>query len=223
MHERHQVINTIYDLGLIPVFYNGDPRVTTKIVTTCLEGGASVIEFTNRGAFAHQVFAELSRFVADKNLPVILGAGSVMDAPTAALYINNGAAFIVAPSFNPEVATLCNRRKVLYIPGCGSVTEISRAHEWGAEFVKVFPGSQVGGPGFVKAVRGPMPWTSIIPTGGVEPTWASIKGWIEAGAAALGIGSKLISKDVIASEDWEGLKKTTRACLDFVAKARNGG
>jgi 2-dehydro-3-deoxyphosphogluconate aldolase/(4S)-4-hydroxy-2-oxoglutarate aldolase len=222
MQQRHRVINTIYDLGLIPIFYNGDHRVATNIVTACLEGGASVIEFTNRGAFAHQVFAELSRFVGDKGLSLILGAGSVLDAPTAALYINNGAGFIVAPSFNPEVATLCNRRKVLYVPGCGSVTEISRAHEYGAEFVKVFPGSQVGGPGFVKAVRGPMPWTSVIPTGGVEPTWASIKGWIEAGAAALGIGSKLISKDVIANEDWEELKKTTRACLDFVAKARNG-
>ena len=222
MQQRHRVIDTIYDLGLIPIFYNGDHRVATKIVTACLEGGASVIEFTNRGAFAHQVFAELSRFVADKNLPVILGAGSVLDAPTAALYINNGAAFIVAPSFNPEVATLCNRRKILYVPGCGSVTEISRAHEWGAEFVKVFPGSQVGGPGFVKAVRGPMPWTSVIPTGGVEPTWVSIKGWIEGGAAALGIGSKLISREIIAHEDWERLKKTTHDCLDFVAKARNG-
>ena len=222
MYQRHQVIHAIYDLGLIPVFYHGNVRVSAKVVTACREGGASVIEFTNRGAFAYQVFAELSRFIDDKRLTVILGAGSVLDAPTAAHYINNGAAFIVAPSFNPEVATLCNRRKILYIPGCGSVTEISRAHEYGAEFVKVFPGSQVGGPGFVKAVRGPMPWTSVIPTGGVEPTWTSIKGWIEAGAAALGIGSKLISKDVIANEDWEGLKKTTRACLDFVAKARNG-
>ncbi len=222
MVQRHQVIQAIYDTGLIPVFYQGDLERARKVVLACQAGGASVIEFTNRGAFAHQVFAELSRFVLEKNLPVFLGVGSVLDAPTAALYINNGAAFVVAPTFNAEVATLCNRRKVLYVPGCGSVTEISRAHEWGAEFVKVFPGSEVGGPGFVKAVLGPMPWTRVIPTGGVEPTWTSIKNWIEAGAAALGIGSKLVSKEIVARDDWETLKEATRACLDFVKRARTG-
>ncbi len=222
MYQRYQVINAIYDLGLVPVFYQDDLTVAKKIVTAAYEGGATVIEFTNRGAFAHQVFAELSRYIQGKGLPVVLGAGSILDAPTAAQYINNGAAFIVAPTFNSEVAILCNRRKVLYIPGCGSVTEISRAHEWGAEFVKVFPGNQVGGPGFVKAVLGPMPWTRVIPTGGVEPTWESIHGWIEAGAAALGIGSRLISKEIVAGEDWEKLKTQTRFCLDSVKKARKG-
>ena len=166
------------------------------------------------------MFSHLSHIVCQENLRVILGAGSVLDAPTAALYINNGAKFVVSPMLNADVALLCNRRKILYIPGCGSVTEVSRAHELGAEFVKIFPGNQVGGPGFIKAITGPMPWTSAMPTGGVEPTWESIKGWADAGAAALGIGSKLISKDIVTKRDWKTLTEMTQNCLSLVEKAR---
>lgn len=218
--KRMQVLNAIYETGLVPVFYNKDVEVAKQIVTACADGGARVIEFTNRGDFAYQVFAELVKYCQENRPEVILGVGSVLDAPTAALYIANGANFIVGPVLNPEVAKLCNRRKISYSPGCGSASEISEAEELGVEIVKVFPGAEVGGPKFVKAVLGPTPWTSIMPTGGVDATEESITAWTKAGVAALGIGSNLITKDLVAAGDWATLAKNVEQCLLWVKKAR---
>ncbi|RME82108.1 MAG: bifunctional 4-hydroxy-2-oxoglutarate aldolase/2-dehydro-3-deoxy-phosphogluconate aldolase, partial [Caldilineae bacterium] len=156
--SRLTVLNTMLETGLVPVFYHPDVEVAAQIVQACADGGARCIEFTNRGDQAHVVFGELVRRFLDDDR-VILGVGSVIDPVTAGLYLQLGANFVVGPVLNPEIARLCNRRKVAYSPGCGSVSEISAAEELGVEIVKVFPGSQVGGPGFVKAVRGPMPWT----------------------------------------------------------------
>ena len=180
-YSRMEVLNAMYAQCVVPVFYNKDPETARHIVNACADGGARVIEFTNRGDFAFQVFCELNKYCETQRPEVILGVGSIIDAPTAALYISCGANFVVGPLLNPEVARLCNRRKIAYSPGCGSVTEISAAEELGVEIVKVFPGKEVGGPAFVKSVQGPMPWTRIMPTGGVEPTEASIRSWLEAG------------------------------------------
>ena len=221
-HTRMEVLNAMYELGVVPVFYNKDADTARHIVNACADGGARVVEFTNRGDLAWQVFGELIRYCEAERPEVILGVGSVIDAPTAALYINCGANFVVGPLLNPEVARLCNRRKIAYSPGCGSVSEISAAEELGVEIVKVFPGKEVGGPAFVKSVLGPMPWTRIMPTGGVEPTEASIKSWIEAGAACLGMGSNLVTKSMVDSKDWAGIARQVAACLELVNGIRKG-
>jgi 2-dehydro-3-deoxyphosphogluconate aldolase/(4S)-4-hydroxy-2-oxoglutarate aldolase len=221
--DRLTVLNTMIDIGLVPVFYNGDLSVAREIVTACAGSGARVVEFTNRGDRAWNIFTELIAFFesATDTPPVILGVGSVMDAPTAALYIASGANFIVGPVFNPEVAKVCNRRKIAYLPGCGSVSEISEAEELGVEIVKIFPGGQVGGPAFIKAVRGPMPWSRMMPTGGVDATKREdIQAWIKAGAACLGVGSKLIRKDLVAAGDYAAIEENTRRVLAWIAEAR---
>lgn len=217
---RVQVINAMYELGLVPVFYNEDVETAKKVVKACADGGARVVEFTNRGEMAYQVFSELVKHFQKERPDVILGVGSVVDAGTAAIYINNGANFVVGPILNSEIALLCNRRKISYSPGCGSVSEISRAEELGVEIVKIFPGGQVGGPAFVKAALAPMPWTRIMPTGGVNTTRESIGDWIEAGAACLGIGSKLITKDLVKAKDWSSLTGKVAECLWFIKEAR---
>lgn len=218
-YSRLCVLNTMIETGLVPVFYHGDVEVATKIVQALVEAGVRCFEFTNRGDQAHLVFGELvRRFAQDER--VILGAGSVIDPGTAALYIQLGANFIVGPVLNPEVARLCNRRKVAYSPGCGSVSEISAAEELGVEICKVFPGSQVGGPGFVKAVRGPMPWTYIMPTGGVSPTEENMRAWFEAGVACVGMGSKLVSKDLVAAGDFEAITEAARQTLAWIQEIR---
>ena len=150
----------------------------------------------------------------------MLGVGSVIDAPTAALYISAGANFVVGPVLNPEVARLCNRHKVAYSPGCGSVSEISDAEELGVEIVKVFPGTQVGGPAFVKAMRGPMPWTRLMPTGGVDATRESIRAWFQAGAACVGMGSKLITKELVAAGDWDAISEKVAQVLAWIKEVR---
>jgi len=217
---KHVVVGKILDLGLVPVFYHDDLETAKKIVQACVDGGQKVIEFTNRGDFAYQVFAELAKWVNTTFKDVIIGVGSVIDPETAALYINSGANFVVGPVFNPEIAKVCNRRKVPYSPGCGSATEISQAEEMGCDIVKVFPGEEVGGPSFIKNMLGPCPWVKLMPTGGIDTTRESISEWIKAGAAALGIGSKLISKELVAAGDFEAITKKVEQCLWWIKEAR---
>jgi 2-dehydro-3-deoxyphosphogluconate aldolase/(4S)-4-hydroxy-2-oxoglutarate aldolase len=217
---KHEVVQSMMEIGLVPVFYNKDVETAKKIVEACAQGGARAIEFTNRGDFAWQVFAEVTQW-AIKNVPgAMMGVGSIVDAPTAALYINNGANFVVGPVFNPDVAKMCNRRKVPYSPGCGSASEISAAEEMGCDIVKVFPGGEVGGPNFVKNMLGPCPWTKIMPTGGVEATKENIAKWIKAGAACLGMGSNLITKELVAQGDYAGITKNVEDCLGHIQEAR---
>ena len=218
--DRLTVLNTMVDTGLVPIFYNGDLAVAKKVVTACAEGGARIVEFTNRGDRAWNIFTALIASLESTNPSVILGVGSVIDAPTAALYIASGANFVVSPVLNSEVARVCNRRKVAYLPGCGSVSEISAAEELGVEIVKIFPAGQMGGPAFVKAVRGPMPWVRIMPTGGVTSTKEGVYEWIEAGAACLGIGSKLIRKDLVAAGDYAAIGENVRLVLEWIQEAR---
>lgn len=219
--SRLQTLTTMIETGLVPVFYHGDVEVAVRIVEACLEGGARCVEFTNRGDQAHVVFGELVRHFGDDER-AILGVGTVVDAGSAALYIQLGANFVVGPVLNPEIARLCNRRKVAYSPGCGSVSEISRAEELGVEICKIFPGTQVGGPGFVKSVKGPMPWTRIMPTGGVAPTEENIRAWFEAGAACVGMGSKLITKELVLAGDFEAISAKVRQTLNWIQDIRNG-
>jgi 2-dehydro-3-deoxyphosphogluconate aldolase/(4S)-4-hydroxy-2-oxoglutarate aldolase len=217
---RLEVYNTILDTGLVPVFYHGDIEVAKKVVKACVDGDATVVEFTNRGDFAPEVFKDLSQYVSKEAPEVILGVGSVIDEPTAALYIAYGANFVVGPLFNEALARLCNRRKVAYMPGCGTASEISYAEELGAEIVKIFPGDSVGGPNFVKAVLAPCPWTRIMPTGGVDATEESIKAWFGAGVACVGIGSNLIRKDLVSAANWAEITEKVEQVLEWIKKSR---
>ena len=219
-YDRMTVLNAIYEIGVVPVFYNKDPEVAIAVVEACMEGGARVVEFVNRGDLAYKVFVEAVEHTLDNDLDVILGVGSVVDAPTAGLYISSGANFVVGPLLNPEVGRLCNRRKIPYSPGCGSASEIAQAEELGVEIVKVFPGTQVGGPAFVKAVMAPCPWTRIMPTGGVDATHESLEEWFQAGVACVGIGSKLVTKDLVAAKDWKGLTAKVKQVTGWIAQIR---
>jgi 2-dehydro-3-deoxyphosphogluconate aldolase/(4S)-4-hydroxy-2-oxoglutarate aldolase len=217
---RLEVLNAIVETGLVPVFYHRDVEVAKKVVAACAAGGARLVEFTNRGDFAPLVFTELAQHIAKANPKLILGVGSVVDAPTAALYIASGANFVVGPILNPEVARLCNRRKIAYSPGCGSASEISEAEELGVEIVKVFPGDSVGGPNFVKSILGPCPWTRIMPTGGVEATKESITAWFKAGVTAVGIGSNLIRKEWVEAGNYDAIAAKTAELLAWIREAR---
>lgn len=219
-HSRLEVLTEMLRIGAVPLFFDEVPARAAAIVEACSSGGMRVVEFTNRGDRALAVFDALAAQVAAHQPEVVLGIGSVVDAPTAALFIAAGADFVVSPSFNPEVARLCNRRRVAYLPGCATATEIGRAEELGAEIVKVFPG-EVLGPAFVRAVLGPSPATRLMPTGGVEATAAGIAQWIDAGAACVGIGSKLIGRHR-GPEDLERITACARDVVCWVAAARDG-
>lgn len=217
---RIDVALKLKESGIVPVFYNSDPETGIKIIEACYKGGFRVMEFTNRGDFAHEVFAALNKYAA-KNMPeLILGVGSIIEEATASLYIQLGANFIVSPMLNPQIARICNRRKIMWMPGCGSVSEISEAEELGAEVVKIYPGSQVGGPKFIAAVKGPMPWSNMMPTGGVEPSEENLKSWFQAGVYCVGIGSNLITNEIVKSGNFEKLENDSRNLLDLLKKIR---
>jgi 2-dehydro-3-deoxyphosphogluconate aldolase/(4S)-4-hydroxy-2-oxoglutarate aldolase len=220
-YTRIQTTQTMQKTGIVPVFYHHDLEVCKKVVKACFEGGARVFEFTNRGDFAHEVFAELNHYVSKELNGMVLGVGSVIDAGTTSLYLQLGANFIVSPLLQPEMAKVCNQRKVAWMPGCGTVTEISYAQELGAEVVKIFPGAQVGGANFVKAVKGPMPWSSIMPTGGVSPTEDNLKEWFDAGVHCVGIGSKLFQKNADGSFDYQQISKKVQSALYIVQTLRS--
>lgn len=217
---RLTTASVMQETGLVPLFYHKNIDTCKEVLTACYKGGARIMEFTNRGDFAHEVFGELNKF-AEKELPeMILGVGSVADSGTASLYIQLGANFIVTPLLREDIALVCNRRKVLWLPGCGSLTEIARAEELGAEIVKLFPGSQFG-PGFVKAIKAPCPWTSIMPTGGVTPEKENLQAWFDAGVSCVGLGSNLITKDFLANKDYKSLEQLVSSTLALIKKIRD--
>jgi 2-dehydro-3-deoxyphosphogluconate aldolase/(4S)-4-hydroxy-2-oxoglutarate aldolase len=219
-YPRLEVLNRIVTSGLLPIFYHEDGNVARQIVDACAAGGADAVEFTNRGDGAWQQFMALLAYRRQRQLDLLLGAGSVVDAPTAALYVNSGADFIVGPMFNPAIAELCNRRQVAYIPGCATLTEIATAEAAGVELVKVFPGDVLG-PAFVKAVRGPQPWTRMVVTGGVSPDEASIKAWFAAGATAVGIGSQLIRREWLTAGEYDKITALVSRVLGWVRQYRS--
>ena len=218
--DRLTVLNAMMAQGVIPVFYHPDGEVCAKVIQACANGGAPCIEFTNRGDFASHVFHQVTMHFAKADPRVIMGVGSIVDAPTAGVYIANGAKFVVGPLLNAEVARVCNRRMIPYSPGCGTASEIGYAQELGCEIVKVFPGGSVGGPEFVKSVMGPMPWTRIMPTGGVEPTEDSLRRWFDAGIVACGIGSNLITRELLEAGDYDGIERRVRDTVALINRVR---
>ena len=218
--NKVQVIQAMHDTGMVPVFYNSDPEICKQVISACYKGGVRVFEFTNRGDFAHEIFGELAKWAAAACPEMILGAGTVIDAPTAALYMQLGANFIVGPNFNAEIATVCNRRLVPSSPGCGSVSEISNAQAAGCDVTKVFPAGNVGGPSFVKNVMAPLRWSNIMVTGAVSPEEDNLTAWIKSGVLCVGMGSKLFPKDVIAQGNWQAITDKCVEALGYIAKAR---
>ncbi len=213
----------MYDQGMMPLFYYPDSETAFAVMKACYAGGVRLMEYTNRGDFAHEIFGELNKFAAKEMPDMILGVGSVVDAGTASLYIQLGSNFIVSPTLVPEMAKVCNRRKILWGPGCATLSEISLAEELGAEIVKIFPAPSLGGPDFIKAVKGPCPWTSIMPTGGVSPTRENLSEWFGAGAACVGMGSQLITSDILKRKAYGELEQKCRDTLALIRDIRGQG
>lgn len=218
--NKQQVISSMASTGMVPVFYHKDLNVATNVLKACYKGGVRTFEFTNRGDFAQDVFAGLVKYAAVECPDMIVGIGSIVDPATAALYIQLGANFVVGPLFNPEIARICNRRLIPYIPGCGSVSEIGFAQEAGCDVCKVFPAGNVGGPSFVKNVLGPMPWSMLMVTGSVEPTEENLSAWVKAGVTCVGMGSNLFPPSVLASEDWSNISHLCEQSLTYIKRAR---
>jgi len=205
--------------GLIPVFNHTDSDIANAVLDACYQGGVRVFEFTNRGANALEVFEALVTH-AQKYPDLLLGIGTIFSAEDAKMFLNKGAQFIVSPGMVPEMATFCASEDVLWIPGCATVSEIHQALELGAKVVKAFPGNVLG-PGFVKAVKAVFPKLPIMPTGGVSPTEENLKAWFDAGVVCVGMGSKLVTKEVINAQRYDALESLVKHTLGIITNIRN--
>ncbi len=218
--KRMQVLNTFLATGIVPLFYHENSEIVKQVVKACYLGGARVFEFTNRGDFAHDIFADVNKWAIKECPEMVMGVGSVVDPGTASLFIQLGANFIVSPILNLEIAKVCNRRKIAWMPGCGTLSEINTAEELGCEIVKIFPGKEVGGPSFVKAILAPCPWTSIMPSGGVSPDKENLKEWFDAGVVCVGLGSNLFKKDLIDKGDYASIELKVREVIQIVKELK---
>ncbi|WP_339920517.1 bifunctional 4-hydroxy-2-oxoglutarate aldolase/2-dehydro-3-deoxy-phosphogluconate aldolase [uncultured Flavobacterium sp.] len=218
-YSRIEVATVMKENGMVPLFFHSDIELSKKVLKACYDGGSRLMEFTSRGDFAFEFFGALNKYALAELPGMILGVGSVTDAAAASLYMQLGANFIVTPVLREDIAIVCNRRKVLWSPGCGTLTEIARAEELGCEIVKLFPGD-IYGPQFVKGIKGPCPWTSIMPTGGVSTSRENLKSWFDAGVTCVGIGSQLISSEILANKDFEGLRLKVKGTLEIIKELR---
>jgi 2-dehydro-3-deoxyphosphogluconate aldolase/(4S)-4-hydroxy-2-oxoglutarate aldolase len=219
--SKIKVCSVMAETGLVPVFYHTGLETSCQVLKACYEGGVRAFEFTSRGDFAQDVFAGLVRFAAGQCPEMIVGIGSIVDPATAALYLQLGANFVVGPCFNPDIAKVCNRRLIPYIPGCGSVTEISNAHEAGCDVCKIFPAGSVGGPSFVQNVKAPLPWAQLMATGAVEPTEENLTAWMKAGVMCVGMGSKLFPQATLEAEDWQQITDLCKSALSVIQQFRH--
>ena len=205
--------------GMGPVFFSPDLEIARNVIKACYDAGVRVFEFTNRGAGALDVFRALVPFVQTELPGLILGVGSISFAKDARDFIKAGANFVVGPQWTPDVCRVCRCRKMPYIPGCGTVSEVGRAQRSGSEICKIFPGDVLG-PAFVKALRAPMPWSRILVTGGVKPTEENLRAWFAAGVCCVGMGSNLFPKDAIAALDWNVIKDLCANSLEIIKKIK---
>lgn len=218
--DRMDVYQRMISTGVIPLFYNSEIETSKKLILACYEGGAKVVEFTNRGEQALEVFVELRRFIREKNIDVALGIGSIVDPQTAAVYRAYGAQFFVGPFLDENLAKWCNKQKIAYLPGCMTVKEISIAEELGAEIVKIFPG-EIAGIKLIKSVLGPMPWSKLMPTGGVTPERENITAWFAAGAVCVGLGSQLFKKELIQENNFQKISESVNQVIGWISVINN--
>jgi len=203
MHQN-LILEKLHKTRLLPLFYNDDVNVSKNLIDALTSASLNVIEFTNRGADAKNIFPELITYVENKT-EVDLGIGSIKSTEEAKLFIDLGAKFIVSPFLDEEIGKTCQNNEVLWIPGCGTLSEMIRAEKIGAQLIKLFPGS-VYGSKFISSVLAPCPWLKIMPTGGVTTDQDNIKGWLDAGAFCLGMGSNLFPSNLLNSSDTTDLQ-----------------
>ncbi|MFC0185746.1 bifunctional 4-hydroxy-2-oxoglutarate aldolase/2-dehydro-3-deoxy-phosphogluconate aldolase [Pseudarcicella hirudinis] len=219
MNKRIQISTLLKEQGIMPLFTNPDAELCKFVAKVSYEAGIRVFEFASRTDNAPEVFTALRKY-ADEYLPeLIIGVGTIITVKDAQKYLALGAEFIVAPMLSEEVGKFCRENDIFWCPGASTLSEIVRAHDLGADLVKIFPAETLGGPAFIKAIKAPCPWINVMPTGGVTTAEENLKGWFATGISCVGIGSNLFSKDILASP--EKTKERVVTLLETIKKVRN--
>jgi 2-dehydro-3-deoxyphosphogluconate aldolase/(4S)-4-hydroxy-2-oxoglutarate aldolase len=215
MRKKEEALQVLLEQKLLPLYYHENAETSIHILHALYDAGIRILEYTNRGENALENF-RLLRKTADKSMPGLqLGIGTIKNRKAARKFMDAGADFVVCPAMNEEVAEAVHDKGLLWIPGCLSSTEIAGAEEAGASLVKIFPGNILG-PSYINAIKEIFPYIKFMPTGGVESEEKNLKGWFDAGVAAVGMGSKLISRELVARADYGSLKTATVKALQLI-------
>jgi 2-dehydro-3-deoxyphosphogluconate aldolase/(4S)-4-hydroxy-2-oxoglutarate aldolase len=215
---QQQIVDQIKNTGIVPLFTHDNADDAQQVIEAAYRGGVKAFEFTNRRSNSYEVFKHLVS-VKKKYSDLMLGIGTIMDAATTQKFIDVGADFIISPILKLEMAPVCAKNKIPWIPGCATLTEIVTAKENGAEIIKVFPGSVLG-PGFVSSIMPVVPDLKLMITGGVEPNEKNLSAWFKAGATCVGMGSQLFTKEILGEKNWTLLEQRVKECLAIAEQVR---
>lgn len=212
---KAQLYAKINEVPIMPLFNHPDLAVSKAAVKACYDGGIRVFEYTNRGEGAALIFAELVKYIRQELPEMAIGIGTVFNAEEAEYFVDLDTDFIVQPIMNPTVGDVCHKHKIAWMPGVMTVTELYNAQQAGADIIKIFP-ANVLGTAFIKALIAPMPHAKVMVTGGVEPNEENIRGWFSAGVTAVGMGSQLFPKDVLATKNYQQIENVVKKCVALV-------
>lgn len=217
--KKTEILQLTLQQGVLPLYFNKDEEVSINVLKALYEAGIRTVEYTNRGEAALQNFKAL-RKVCDIELKgMYLGIGTIKNGEQAKSFVDAGADYLISPGVVEDAAKVADQNKLVYVPGCMTPTEIIKAEQLGSTLVKIFPGNIVG-PGFVSAIKELFSGVKFIITGGVEPEESNLRGWFSAGAAAVGMGSKLITKQILETKDYAKITQLTKESLKLIELVR---
>jgi len=219
MSKKSELLNLIPEQGILPLYFNKDKETSIELLKALYQAGIRAVEYTNRGEAALTNFKEMRKVVDSELKGMYLGIGTIKDGSMAQTFIDAGADYIICPGLVESVAEVADKYDMLWAPGCMTPSEIIRAETLGAKMIKLFPGNVLG-PGFMSAIKELFPNLKFMPTGGVDLDRANIEGWFKAGVCAVGMGSKLVSKDVMENKKYEELISSTKSVLEIIKSIR---
>lgn len=219
MSTIQKITDAIIQQGMLPLYYNEDENVTIEVLRAIYRGGIKAVEYTSRGEAALRNFTKMIEVRNEEMPELLLGIGTIKNVEQASAYYNVGADFFISPGFVPEVASFLIGKGALYSPGCMTPTEIIAAENAGVTFIKLFPGNMLG-PDYLSSIKDIFPKLVFMPTGGVDTTHENIEAWFKAGVSAVGMGSKLISKKLMADQDYATIESETKKVLHLVQTVR---
>jgi len=213
--KKQIVLQTLLEDAILPIFCHADGNTAVNILKACIDGGLRAVEFVDRGKNSIEVFRKIVNYRNTHFPKMLIGAGTIYDQQSASIFLREGADFIVSPVFNKEIALACNRQKVLWIPGCGTMNEIAEAESYGAEIIKVFPAISLGA-AFIKNVLGPSPDSLLMVSGGIKSEISEINKWLKAGAACIGLGSDLFPIELTSKKNFEPITEKIKTIIQSI-------